>query len=105
MSESPTTRSLELLRKDGYHVEVVEKWNSFTKTRKDLWGFIDLLAIKQNEVLAVQVTSASNMSARRKKIADHENVGKVRDAGIRIELHGWAKGSNGRYLVKREDLS
>lgn len=105
MPVTPTQRSMELLRKDGYHVEVVEKWNSFTKTRKDLWGFIDLLAIRRDEVLAVQVTSGSNMSARRRKIAEHDLVGKVREAGIRIELHGWLKGDNGRYLVKREDLS
>ena len=102
---TPTQRSMELLRKEGYHVEVVEKWNSFTKTRKDLWGFVDLLAIRRDEVLGVQVTSGSNISARRRKIADHEHVGKVREAGIRIELHGWLKSDNGRYLVKREDLS
>jgi hypothetical protein len=35
----------------------VEKWNSFTRTRKDLWGWADLLAIRRGEVLAVQVTA------------------------------------------------
>lgn len=64
---SPTQRSLAHLRELGYHVEVVEKWNSFTKQRKDLWGWADLLAIKKGEVLAVQVT-ASAVSDRIKRL-------------------------------------
>ena len=102
---TPTKRSLDLLREEGYKVAIVEHWNHFAQIRQDLFGFIDLLAIKPGEVLAVQVTSVSNMSSRRNKIADHENVGPVRESGIRIELHGWAKGANGRWQVKREDLS
>jgi hypothetical protein len=35
---TPTQRSLAALRELGYLVEVVEKWNSFTRTRKDLVG-------------------------------------------------------------------
>jgi len=88
---SPTQRSLALLREEGYHCEIVEKWNSFTRTRKDLWGWADILAIRRGEVLAVQVTSGSNTSAREKKIADSEITPKVREAGIRIEVHGWRK--------------
>jgi hypothetical protein len=34
------------------------------------------------------------MSSRRKKITEHENVGKVREAGIRIELWGFYKEKN-----------
>lgn len=56
---SPTQRSLAHLRELGYHVEIVEKWNSFTKQRKDLWGWADLLAIRKGEVLAVQVTASA----------------------------------------------
>ena len=36
---TPTQRSLAALRELGYLVEVVEKWNSFTRTRKDLMSF------------------------------------------------------------------
>lgn len=64
---SPTQRSLAHLRELGYHVEIVEKWNSFTKQRKDLWGWADLLAIRKGEVLAVQVT-ASAVSDRIKRL-------------------------------------
>jgi hypothetical protein len=55
-------------------------------------------------VLAVQVT-AQAVSARIKKIQESETVGKVREAGIRIEVHGWRKNSKGRYVLRVEDIS
>lgn len=103
-SRSPTQRSLEYLRNLGYHCEIVEKWNSFTKQRKDLWGWCDILAIRKDEVLAVQVT-ASAVADRIKKIQDSTTVALVRDAGIRIEVHGWRKNSKGRYVIRVEDIS
>lgn len=89
---SPTQRTLKHLRENGYLVQVVERWNAFARRRVDLFGFIDLIAIRESETLAVQATSASNVSARVKKIADHEHVGAVRRAGWRIVVMGWAKG-------------
>ena len=67
MANSPTQLSLKKLRQEGYTVAIVEHWNAFARIRQDLFGFIDLLALKDKEVLAVQTTSASNMSARAKK--------------------------------------
>jgi hypothetical protein len=101
---TPTQRSLKALRDLGYLVEIVEKWNSFTRTRKDLWGWADLLAIKRGEVLAVQVTS-TGVSSRIKKIMGSETIGRVREAGIRIEVHGHRKNSKGKYVMKIIDLS
>ena len=101
---SPTQRSLAYLREQGYHCEVVEKFNSFTKQRKDLWGWCDILAIRRGEVLAVLVT-ASAVSDRIKKIMASDTLAKVREAGIRIEVHGWRKNSKGRYVQRIEDIS
>lgn len=101
---SPTQRSLAYLRSQGYHCEVVEKWNAFTKQRKDLWNWCDILAIRKGEVLAVQVT-ASAVANRIKKIQESSTVALVRDAGIRIEVHGWRKSSTGRYVIRVEDIS
>ena len=58
MAMSPTQLSIRHLKENGYLVSVVEKWNPFVKIRQDLFGFIDVLAIRENETLAVQVTSA-----------------------------------------------
>lgn len=103
---SPTVRSLTKLRKDGYVAEVVEKFNSFTKTRKDLWGIIDILAIRRDEVLGVQTTSWANVSARVKKITDSEHIGAIREAGIRVVVHGWRKNpKTNRWEVREVDLS
>ena len=65
---SPTQRSLQELRDRGYSAWVVEHYNSFTYQRKDLFGFIDILAIKKGETLAVQTTSRGNIQARIKRL-------------------------------------
>ena len=101
---TPTQRSLAALRDLGYLVEVVEKWNSFTRTRKDLWGWADLLAIRRGEVLAVQVTS-EGVANRVKKVMDSETIARVREAGVRVEVHGWRKNVKGRYVQRIVDLS
>ena len=104
-TKSPTQRSLEHLREQGYHPEVVEKYNSFTKRKNDLWGFADILAIKRDEVLAVQTTSGANVASRIKKIMESDLLPKVREAGVRIIVHGWTKQANGRYALRVEDIS
>lgn len=101
---TPTQRSLAYLREQGYLVEIVEKWNSFTKTRKDLWGWCDLLAIKRDKVLAVQVT-ASGVAARVKKIQASDTIARVREAGIHVHVHGHRKNSKGKYVMRIVDLS
>ncbi len=105
MATSPTQLSLKKLREEGYTVQVVEYWNSFARIRIDLFGFIDIIALKGKEVLAVQTTSASNMSARCKKIADHENVGVVREAGWTIHVHGWSQDDKRKWHCKVKDVS
>lgn len=61
---TPTQRSLCKLRADGWLVAVVERWNPYARVRQDLFGFADLLAIKGNEVLAVQTTSGDHVAHR-----------------------------------------
>jgi hypothetical protein len=51
---SATQRTLSLLKKNGWRYEIVEKWNSFTKQRKDLFGFIDILCITDIRTIGVQ---------------------------------------------------
>ena len=105
MADSPTKRSMDRLRAEGWLVEVVERWIPRVNIRKDLWGFIDLLAIKDGEVLAVQATSGSNVSGRVKKIAEHENIEQVRMLGWRIEVWGWRKSARNRWVLRVVDVS
>jgi hypothetical protein len=104
MATSPTQLSKKHLEAQGYTVAITEHWNSFARIRQDLFGFIDILALRGDETLAVQTTSKSNISSRVKKIADNEHVGAVRDAGWIIHCHGWYK-ENGRWKLKVVDIS
>jgi hypothetical protein len=107
---SPTARSLEHLRKQGYTVDVVERWigGGKFKVRKDLFGFGDLLAVRESEVVIVQTTSGDNVASRVKKIASDElaaAVAAVRRAGIRIVVHGWRKNASNRWQLREVDCS
>jgi len=98
---SPTQNTLKKLRKDGYMPAVVEYWQPFAKKRKDLYGFIDVIAVGTKGTLAVQATSLSNMSARIHKIREDkkEALKNVLAAGWRVEVWGWYKKAN-RWQVK-----
>ena len=53
MAISPTQLSLKMMRDQGYYAEVVERYNSFTRKRNDLCGFIDVLCLRPGEVVAL----------------------------------------------------
>lgn len=103
--KSPTGRSLENIRERGYVPWVVEYWNAFSRKRVDLFGIFDIIAVGNGETLAVQTTSGSNVSARVKKIADSEYIAACRDAGWRIEVHGWRKSARNRWVLRVVDVS
>jgi len=97
MKTSPTQRSLKKLRSEGYSVGITEHYNSFIGIRQDLFGFIDLIAIKPGEILAVQTTTAVNQSARVKKIKGIPESLKWLQAGGKLVVHGWSKkGARGK---------
>ena len=102
---SPTQRTLEHLRAAGYPlVQVVERWNPRAKVRQDLFGIVDVLAVNEVGIVAVQTTSASNVAARITKITDSPALPILRKAGIRVLVHGWAK-RKGRWTLREVDLS
>ena len=101
---TPSNRSIKKLEAEDWLVWNVESRIPRTNITKDLFGFIDLLAIRGEETLAVQVTTASNVSARIKKCINHENIGAVRDANWRIEVHGWRK-NRSEWVCRVVDIS
>jgi hypothetical protein len=111
-SFSPTQLSLDLLRKTGWQAEVVEhfvrqhvghelppcptcKQARYDRDelgyRKDLFGFLDILALKDGATLGVQTTSVANVSHRMHKIQCSAWFEWVKRAGWRIEVHGWGE--------------
>jgi hypothetical protein len=90
---SPTELSLKLLRSKGYTAQVVEHWNAFARIRQDLFGIIDIVAVKEGEwgVLGVQTTSKSNITARLKKAGINKHLLVWYKSGNNFEVHGWGK--------------
>ncbi len=102
---SPTQRSLKHLREAGYLCQVTEVWNNWSRTRTDLFGVGDILAIRSGEILMVQATSRENVPHRVNKIAEHENTPQIRKAGIRLVVHGWGKMASGKWELREVDCS
>lgn len=99
-----TKRAITDLEKRGYTAAVVERWNPFARIRQDLFGFADIIAFRVGEVLLVQTTTKSNMSARRNKINSNPTAQAWLAAGHGIELQGWYQ--EGRFWkVKVETLN
>lgn len=99
---SPTQRTLKKLRDDGWTAAITEHWNSYAKIRQDLFGFIDVLAFKDEFTLAVQTTSGSNVSARLDKIKALPAAKAWACGSIfrQITIHGWRKvGPRGKRKV------
>jgi hypothetical protein len=97
-------RSLTLLRKRGYYCEIVEFWKPWSKTRKDLWGWCDILCLGPLHILAVQTTSLSNIGARVKKIRASQSFPLVRNCMIMVVVHGWQK-RGGKWEVREVGVS
>lgn len=103
---SPTQRTLKHLRAAGYPlVQVVERWNPHARVRQDLFGIIDVVAVSDTEIVGVQATSGSNVSARVAKIVESDAIQILRKVGVRVLVHGWRKNSKGRYVLREVDLS
>lgn len=101
---SPTARTLNMLREDGWTCDVVERWIPGAMIRKDFLGLLDIIAIRRDQTLGVQCTSGSNLSARIKKLSESPNLSKLRMAGWRIEAWGWRKTRDG-WGAKVVDIS
>lgn len=94
---TPTALSLRYLRDEGWLVDVCERWvpsGRIGQVRKDLFGMIDLVAVRGTETMGVQTTSNANVASRLTKMtdADHADaLAALRSAGWTVMIHGWRK--------------
>jgi len=111
MKASTTRLSLERLRSEGWEAEVVEHWKrnpaTGVQTKHDLFGIIDILAVRDNETLAVQTTSRDHLPNRLQKIAKAAVTPKLHAAGWRLVCHGWWQpgGPGTRYQVEEVEVA
>jgi hypothetical protein len=106
---TPTSRSLAVLRELGYTAEVVERWNSHTKTRKDLFGAIDIVAVHPDfGCLGIQATTRGNASKRLQKAAGCPQIHVWLAAGCKFQVWSWAKqgprGAQKKWTLKIEEM-
>lgn len=95
MPLSPTQRTLRALRDRGLHVGIVERFNRYAGphgVRQDLFGFIDLVAIDVDSILAIQ-SCGQSFAAHDRKIREEcgEKAAAWLAAGGALELWGWRK--------------
>jgi hypothetical protein len=81
----------QFIRKKVIKILEKEKWIVWwppkVKFRQnDIFGIIDLLAIKGGEQKNIQLTTLSNISTKRKKITNFLKKFKVK---LRVEIWGW----------------
>ena len=88
---TPTARTTERLEALGWTVGLVERWIARAKVRVDLFGGIDLIAIRGQETLGVQATTNDNATARLKKIVEIQQLRLWVEGGRRLEIWGWRK--------------
>lgn len=99
-----TTYTMKLFRKFGYTVWKTEYWCSFSRKRKDLLGFIDVIAFDEGEIIGVQDTSVGNMRARVKKIlASPLAWDWLQEDSRTIIVVGWEKVKN-RWTYREEEI-
>lgn len=112
---SPTARTLKELRRLGYRCQVVEQTVPHTFIKRDLFGFIDIIAVGSSsdgrKTLAVQATTGDHVAERLAKIRT-SCLSALKDclwAGWRVEVWGWAKqgarGERKTWQVRRVRLT
>jgi len=96
---SPTQRTLKELRNLGRVVAITEKWQVIPNhpgggIRKDLFGFIDLIALDAERGIVAIQSCGSSFSEHFRKITDSdctENVLEWLRCGGKLELWGWRR--------------
>jgi hypothetical protein len=89
---TPSARTRKHLTALGWHVWNVEQTIPHTFIKRDMFGWIDLLAVHpQHGILGIQVTSGANLNARIKKARTVAGpLTACLLAGMKLVAHGWA---------------
>jgi hypothetical protein len=85
-----TQRTLKYLRDEDYTTAFVEKYVHQVKKKFDMFGIIDIVAIKPGETVGVQ-SCGPDFTSHDRTILEHENSLKWLEADNRLMLIGWNK--------------
>jgi len=89
----PETRTVRKLEADGWDLvgKVATRMGRFSV---DLFGFADVIGLRDGGVILVQATSDDHVSHRVRKMESPELIDRVRTAckiGVCVEVWGWYK--------------
>jgi hypothetical protein len=102
MASLALQRSKQYLEEKGFHVWITEHWNQWSRTRQDLFGFADLVAVRHDSkgVWAVNACGEDVASHTKKYLNGWEHPKKGHQppnphlpvwlaAGNRLSIMGW----------------
>jgi hypothetical protein len=105
---SPTARTMERLRSEGWTTDKVEQRLPIPGrfVTRDMGGFADGIAWKRDSgILAWQATSGSNVAAHVTKVQDSVKLREWLLAGAQFQIWGWRlagpRGARKTYQVRR----
>ena len=101
MPSKTIQRSVKYLKDNGYLVQIVERWNHFAKVRQDMFGWIDIVAVKPGKpILGVQTTTGNMAAVRLDKARGNEALKAWISGGGQLVVHSWDKrGPRGKRKV------
>jgi hypothetical protein len=105
MRRSPSALTAELLKADGWLVWTVERTLPRINKKVDLWNCFDQVAIRDGQMICLQPTSWTNVSARVKKIAESEHICEIRKCNFGLFVYGWKHVKGDVYTHRVVDVS
>ena len=90
---SSVQRTLRHLRQLGYICGIVERFNQYAGKfgiRQDLFNFIDIIALSEGNIVAIQACT-TNFAEHDRKILENEIAPEWLRCGGEIQLWGWRK--------------
>jgi len=98
------TKIREVLQHDGYILQTVEKFNIHANKRKDLFGIIDVLALRENVLLGIQCTGVGDHGSHASRYLKNPEITNTiylwLSTGAQFEI--WAYNKNTKRIVIKE---
>lgn len=93
MNTTTCSRTLARLRRLGYTAQKVEQWIPRAFKRRDLFGVIDVVALKEGVqgVLGVQSSTGGDLAAHVRKALEEPRLRLWLETGNRFLVWGWVK--------------
>lgn len=107
---SPTERTRKALKEMGFTSQIVEKRVPKKNITIDLFGCIDIIAIRDGiGILGIQACAGASHAARREKAGNEPRLLTWLQCGGRFEIWSWSKkGARGKrktWELRREELT